>query len=423
MGKGSRADEIVITGMGAVSPLGIGTSVVREALFRGDCGLHPIHTFDTTSLPYRYAGEVTDFEPKKYVRPRKSIKVMSRDAQFAVASACFAMEQAQLTVGLEPGQVHPERLGTVVGAAPIRLPLERFGRCYELSMKDGVFNDIEWATHAMSEIYPLSFLNNTPNMLASHVTIALDARGPSNTLYTGDTSSLLAMGEACRVIQRGQADVVLSGAASCRLIPYDWIHAQLTEELADPSLDPQQASRPFDARRTGIGRSEAGAIFVLETRRHAEERGATILASILSHSSSWGTEGAGLKRSIQSTLNKAELTAGDLGHIHADAAGAREGDQIEAEVLRSLEADVPVWAMKGAMGHTYAAAGAMATLGSIIAFQADSVPPTLNYREPDPQCPIPVIHEKPATGLRQTALISSRTSLGQASTLLIAGNQ
>ncbi len=262
--------EVVVTGYGVVSPIGIGAQAFWEALCAGASGIGRISTLDTSGLPVHVAGEVKDFDAKLYVRPRKSLKVMARDTQLGVAAADFACQQA----GLAAGGVDPDRMGVVFGADIIATELSESMNCYRACMVDGEFEFSRFGNHGILETFPLLFLKILPNMIASHIAIAQDARGPNNTIHQGDVSSLMAIGEAVRAIERGAADVMLAGGASSRMQPLDWVRGCLTDDLASGAEHPEQVCRPFDLHRSGQVRGEGAAALVLESRRHAEARGA-----------------------------------------------------------------------------------------------------------------------------------------------------
>ena len=197
-------------------------------------------------------GEVRDFDPKKFVANRKSLKVMSRDAQLGVAAAALACRDA----GIVTGKVDPERFGVVFGADGICSPIEESETTYGVCLVDGQFAFERWGIEGMSASFPLGFLRVLPNMVASHVSIAQDARGPNNTIHEGEISSLLAVIEAASVIQRGMADVMLAGGASSQLHPLDFVRRLLLGRVSPRFEDPAAVVRPFDALRDGYVWSE-----------------------------------------------------------------------------------------------------------------------------------------------------------------------
>lgn len=421
----SRESEVVVTGIGVVSPIGIGLEPFWSALCEGRSGVDRITSFDASALPVQIAAEVRNFDGKEFVRPRKSLKVMSRDMQFAVAAAGMAQQHA----GLSPENVDPDRVGVVMGTDSIRTSVDEMALGYRRAVVNGEFHYDIWAGECIWDGYPLGMLKNLPNMPACHISIAQDARGPNNTIQQAEASSLLAISEAAGVIERGVADVMLAGASSSRLHPLDWIKSCLSEQLSPGGEDPRRASRPFDAMRDGLVRGEGAAVFILESRRHAQARGARILARILGRASACeprlnGTpvSGDGLRRAMAWALDRAALTPADVGHVNAHGLSTVDGDAGEARAIRELLGDVPVTALKSYFGNLYAAAGAVEMAASVLSLEQGLVPPTLNYQRPDQACPIQVVQDGPLSGTRPTCLLVNQTTIGQAAALLIASD-
>ena len=264
--------EVVITGIGVVSPIGIGVDAFHAALLEGRSGVRPITLFDASEFPVRIGAEVVDFDPKEYVRPRKSLKVMSRDIQFGFAAADMALTSA----GVQAGKLDPDRFGVVFGAEMIYCDLSELESMYRRCMIEGKLNFDLWGEVMASEMYPLWLLRNLPNMVACHIAIVHDARGPNNTIGQSDVSSLSAFFEAVRVIERDAADVMIAGAVGARVNPTSMSYRG-DNDLSHRNDDPAHASRPFDAQRDGLVHGEGAAAFILESRQHAQRRGAPIL--------------------------------------------------------------------------------------------------------------------------------------------------
>ena len=412
--------EVVITGIGVLSPIGIGREAFWGALRAGQSGIDRIRSFDTSGLPIAIAGEVRGFDAKSYVAHRKQLKVMSRDAQFGVAAAKLACHDA----GIEPGKLDPERLGVVLGADRICSSLTDSEMTYNACAVDGKFQFSRWAVEGAAASFPLNFLKVLPNMIASHVSIAHDARGPNNTIHHGEVSGLLAIAEAMHTIQRGAADIMLAGGASSQLNPFDCIRHCAMGILSRRSEDPAGAMRPFDADRDGQVLGEGAAIFVLENRQHAEARGATVLARLCGAASAFdarGHAGEGLCRTMRLALNQVNEETQQLGFVSACGLSTQDEDRIEAKAVGEVVPDVPVTALKSYFGNLGAAGGAMEMAASVLAVREGIVPRTLNYCRPDPQCPIRVIQEQPMTLAKRSALVINRTRAGQAATVVLRG--
>ena len=412
-------DDIVVTGIGIVSPIGIGRQAFWQSLVQGRSGVRPIRRFDASGLPSRIAGEIPDFDPAKYVTKRKSLKVMCRDTQLGVAATVLACRDAGIVEG---SNVDPQRLGVVLAADRICSDLADCRSSYEHSVTDHRFQMQRWAADAVGRSFPLMFLKVLPNMIASHVAIAHDARGPNNTIHQGETSALLAVGEAMRTIQRGAADVMIVGGASSQLHPFDIARHCVMGVLSRRHDNPAAVMRPFDARRDGQVWGEGAAAMILESRRHAEARGARIMARLLGfsstgqprtngHSRNW----TGLCRAIETAMEQSGMRREWLGHVNAHGLSSVHEDPVEARSLEAVVPGVPVFAPKSYFGNLGAASGAVELAASILSFDTGLVPATLNYDYPDPQCPVAAVRGSPIYASQATALSINWTWIGQAS--------
>ena len=415
--------EVVVTGVGVVSPIGIGKQRFAEALYAGRSGIRPFTLFDAAGLTVRIGGEISDFDPKAAGLPRKSLKVMPRDAQIGVAASLLACRDGAVS----DGNVDPERFGVILGADRICGSIGDSAPAYRKCMTDGRFDFSRWGPEGMPVVFPLSFLRVLPNMVASHMSIVHDARGPNNTIHHGEVSSLLAVSEAAQVIGRGMADVMLAGGASSQMDPHDWACHCASGRLSPRQEDPAAVMRPFDAGRDGEVRGEGAAVFLLERRRHAEARGATILARVAGWASASGPRGrapAGglaLRRAMAQALDRAGLRPGEIGHVNAHGFSTAGDDPVEAAAIHEVLPNAPVTAPRSYFGNLGAAAGAVEMAASVLAFSAGLVPPTLNYRRPDPACPVRVVSGEPLAGPIRSALLVNWTRIGQAVALVLTG--
>lgn len=416
--------DVVITGVGVVSPIGIGREPFWTALKQGRSGVGRVRQLDASHMPVQIAAEVDDFDPKIYVRPRKNLKVMCRDAQFGVAASTLAGEDA----GITAGTVDPDRFGVVFAADRIGTGVEASEPAYRACMAGGRFDFSRWGTDGLAASYPLGFLKVLPNMIASHISIVHDARGPNNTMHHAELSGLLAVSEAARVIQRGAADAMLAGGASSQMHHWDYIRRCVMGILSHRQDDPAAAMRPFDADRDGQVWGEGAAVFILEDRRHAEARGARILARLVGWAAACevrfrdnGPQGAGPCRAIELALGRAKLDANRLGHVNAHGVSTVRDDQIEAQALHKVVPGIPVTALKSYFGNLGAACGAVEMAASVLSLNPGIVPATLNYERPDPNCPLEVIHGQPLSSAASPALVVNSTSIGQAVAVVLAG--
>jgi 3-oxoacyl-[acyl-carrier-protein] synthase II len=423
--------DIVITGVGVVSPIGIGKVPFWAALCAGQSGVRRLEMFRDPALPSPIGGAVADFDAKQYVRPRKSLKVMSRDIQLAFAAADLACVDA----GLRERPIAPERLGVIFGASLIPGELDELAGTYRSCLVDGRFDFCRWGQSAMTELFPLWMLKYLPNMPACHIGIGQDARGPSNSITMGDVSSLSALAEAARILERGQADAIIVGGVGVGLHPVVWARGEVGR-VSRHCGDPAAASRPFDAERDGVVNAEGAAAFILEPLAHAQARGAAIFAHVLGAAAAFEPNGlrtpnqstsnvrrdGAIRRAIVGAMRDAGLTPAELGCVVAHGTSSIEDDRLEAQAIHVVLGDVPVTAPKSNLGFAGAGSGALETAVSVLALQQKLIPHTLNYEHPDPQCPVNVVHGQPRPLDRPTALVLSHSPHGQAVAVVLAAS-
>ncbi|MCC6493083.1 MAG: beta-ketoacyl-[acyl-carrier-protein] synthase family protein [Pirellulales bacterium] len=414
--------QVVITGLGVVSPVGIGALPFWDSLLAGQSGVDWLSETRGAELPFRYVARIKDFDPKLYVQPRKTIKVMCQEIQTAYAAAALAMEDA----GLASGQIEPERLGVVLGSEMLYGEVAEMLGVYRRCLEDDQFRVERWGEVAFKDLFPLWMLKYLPNMAACHISIAHDARGPNNSIVAGGASSLLAIGEAAKVIERGHADAMLAGGSGS-YAAFSGLPFRGWDQLTKWQGEPAAASRPFEARRSGLVPGEGAALLLLEAREHAERRGATILARITGFASRYEAPGGAWQRrtgratgqSIEAALQAAGLRGADIGHVNAHGESSIEADRAEAQAIRQTLGNVPVTALKSYFGDLAAASGAVELIGSVLSLVHGRVPATLNYEQPDPHCPVNVIHAAPLPVERPTAIALNQSSTGQAAALVI----
>lgn len=416
----SFARDVVITGLGVVSPLGIGREAFWTSLIEGRSGIRPSAMLTKVDFPVKIAGEVADFDGKQFVTPRKSLKVMCREIQFAYAAASLAMTDA----GLATGTYDSDRTGCVLGCDMLYCENEDIEDVYRACMVDGKFEWQRWGESFPSKIFPLWMLKYLPNMASCHIGIAIDARGPNNTITLGDASSLLAISEAAHVVARGHADVMLAGGTGSRLniTPLSYRGEAYLSHRHD---EPAKASRPFDAGRDGLVNGEGAATLVLEAREHAEARGANILCRVIASHSSFVTPKTdelnselAVRNAIAGAMQRAQLSPAELGHVNAHGLSTRAEDRNEAAAIRATLGDVPVFAPKSYFGNLGTGSGAIELAASALALAHGHVPATLNYETPDPTCPVKVLSQ-PRTDLPPTALCQNQSGTGQAAAVIL----
>jgi len=415
--------EVVFTGIGIACPLGIGREAVWSAVEERRSGVRLIDRLAETNFPTPIGGEVLDFEPKQYVKPRKSLKVMSRETQLGFTAARLAWEDA----GLDDATPDPERLGVVVGLNNIRARIEELADAYRATSDQGQFDMTRWGT-GMREMYPLWMLKFLPNMVCCHIGIALDARGPINTILEGEVSALLAIIEAADVIARGHADVMLAGGASSMLPMVDLLWRGGID-MSRNTANPAQACRPFDAQRDGSVASEGASMFVLESREHARRRGAVEQAQVLGYgrrcepcAATQKPTGQAIRQAIEAALAMGNVPASEIDHVNAHGVGTVEDDATEARAIEQVLGEVPVTAPKSFFGNLGGGSGATELAISLLGMKHGVTPPTLNYEQPDPACPVNVVSTAQPTRT-PNLLATNHKRTGQAVSLLVSADK
>lgn len=425
--------RVVVTGVGVLSPIGIGVDPFWASLAAGRSGISVVEQFGESAVPDHIGGEIKDFNDKtskNYIRQRKSIKVMCREIQLGVAAATLALEDAKIA----EGGVDPERLGVVYGANLMLSPPEKLAKaCYACTDPEThKFRHERWGTEGMGDMEPLWLLQYLPNMPACHIGISADARGPNNSLTQGEASGNLAVGEALRVIQRDHADVIITGTTGTTLHPVKSLHAAMWDVLAHANGDPGRACRPFDLNRSGQVIAEGAATLILEAESHALRRGARILGHVLGAGSACVIDRAGhpnLRRAMMLAMSDALRDAGvepqDIGHLNAHGLATPEADPLEAAAILDVFGDygrkIPVTALKSYFGNPGASCGTLEVAGSLLGLSHGVVPRTLNFETPDPACPLNVVAGESLPVSNRLFLKVNVTRTGQASAIVIAG--
>jgi 3-oxoacyl-[acyl-carrier-protein] synthase II len=426
MMAGDTPIRTVITGVGVVSPIGIGNDAFWDSLTHGRSGVGYLRAFRNGDVPTRLGAQILDFEPEHYIAHKKLLKVMSRDIQLGVAASSMAMGDANLV----RGSVDPDRLGVSFGAGRMSTTPEELSAAVEACSDANGFDYSRWGDVGINEVSPLWLLRQLPNMAACHVSIEFDARGPNNTITCRESSALLALAEAVGIIERGAADCMIVGAASSNIHPVDIVKLSLFDGLSRRVDDPHRACRPFDFDRDGTIVGEGAATFVVERHSHAVRRGAKIYAEILGVAAgcdgtgfSNGAGGTGLVRAINSAMRQAGINPRDLGHINAHGKSTQRDDLVEARAFhRAFQSDVddvPVTALKSYFGHFDAGSGAVELAGSLLALERGTIPMTLNYETPDPRCRLRVVQREPLRQQQRVALTVNRTAMGQSAAAIV----
>ena len=435
--------RVVITGLGLVTPLGIGISKVWEALSHSRGAIGKLQAFPVDGLPNDLGAEVLGLDKKSLIDlalPRvkkilsKSLKFMARDIQLSVACAQLAFQDA----GLDEARIDPTRIGVDLGAGLISTELEELAPAIDAGYGGGANFDYGlYARDGIEKITPIWLLKYLPNMLACHISILLDCQGPSNTITEAEAASNVAIGEAARIIARGRADLMITGGADSKIHPLSLIRMSLLKQMSQWSGDGSRACRPFDRDRDGYVPGEGAGILILEEREHALARGAKIYGEILAYGSGCDArpgggldpDGVGTEIAIRAALRGAELSPADVGHVNAHGAATIASDLAESRAIARVfgasggdQPAVPVTALKGFMGNIVSGCGAVELISSLIGVNQGLIPPTLNCDEYDPKCaPLDLVTGSPRPTANPVFLNTNLTRHGQAATVLVRG--
>jgi 3-oxoacyl-[acyl-carrier-protein] synthase II len=430
------ADRVAITGAGVVTPVGCGYEAFRDALMQGRSGVGPITSFNCTGLDTRIAAEVRDGEADlaAWVEPRKATKLMSRAALFAVAAAAMARRHA----GLGRGDVDSRRIAVVVGAGGMGpTDLDLLAIQAEAAIDGAEAGGTGgWDIPTFARLYvgrtnPLATLRGLPNLAAAHVAIQNEAQGPNATITTACSAGTQAIGEGMRLIQRGDADVVLAGGTDAAVNPVALLGFSLLGTLSRRNDEPGRASRPFDRERDGFVIGEGAGFVLLERGAFAQARGARVLAELAGYGvtcDAWRItderpDAEGAARAIGLCLAGAGMAARDVGYVNAHGTGTRMNDITETRALKlslgSWVGGVPVSSTKSMIGHLLAAAGAVELVAALVAIRERFLPPTVNLEAADDVCDLDYVPNVARPASPEAALSTSFGFGGQNACLAI----
>jgi 3-oxoacyl-[acyl-carrier-protein] synthase II len=372
--------RVVVTGVGLVCALGIGTDESWKNLLAGHSGVRTITLFDTTGFDCTIAGEVKNFDPFQWIE-KKELKKMGRFIQVALAGADFAIRGAKWT----PEQSDLDEVGVYVSSGI------------------GGFDIIErehWklVQGGPGKISPFFIPSAIVNLASGHISIRYGARGPNSATATACSASAHAIGDSFKIIERGAAEMMICGGTEATITPMGVGGFASMKALSTRNDDPQHASRPFDAQRDGFVVGEGAGILILESLEHAQKRNAEILAEIVGYGMSGDAyhitqpaeNGDGAYRVMKAALKDAKLSPGDIGYVNAHGTSTPLGDMLETIALKRVFGDraknVPVSSTKSMTGHLLGGAGGLEAGISVLALRDQILPPTINQETPDPAC-------------------------------------
>lgn len=394
--------RVAVTGMGAVTPIGTGIPAFTESLFAGKCGIGPITRFDTTDYKVRIAAEVKDFDPAKYME-RGEIRKIDLFSHYAIAAAVEAFEDS----GLKEYAYDPWRTGVYVGSG--------IGGITTLCREHERLN-----AGGPSRVSPYLIPMMIGNMATGLLAIRFKAKGQSLPVVTACGTGSHSIGEAFRAIKDGYADIIIAGGAEAAITPLG-LSGFISCMALSQNSDPETACRPFDKNRDGFVMGEGSGCLILEEYEHAKARGAKIYAEIAGygntndayHMTAPDPEGEGAAHAMKLAMQEAGLTPSDIGYINAHGTSTPLNDKTEAYAIKKVFGDhtakLAVSSTKSMTAHMLGAAGAVEAIACILAIQKGMLPPTIHYKEADPDCDLDVV---PNTARKADVKAAISNSLG-----------
>jgi 3-oxoacyl-[acyl-carrier-protein] synthase II len=378
--------RVVVTGMGVISPLGVGLDPTWSNLLAGQCGIGLVTFFDASPLPCRIAGQVKDFDPQQFDIDKKLARRCDRFTLFALATSLQALTQARLTI--EPS--FADRAGVIIGSGigGLNTLMDQFTVLFQKGPE---------------RISPFFVTMLITDLAAGQIAIKYGLKGPNFAISSACSTAAHAVGESVEIIRRGDADVMLAGGSEAPIVLISMAAFGNMHALSTRNDDPARASRPFDAQRDGFVLSEGAATLVLEAEEFALARNAPILAEVAGyaatddahHVTDPAPNGDGGARAMRAALAKAGVRPEEVQYINAHGTSTFAGDRAEIAAVKSVFGDhaykVPISSTKGATGHMLGAGGAVEAAFCIEAMRHGIIPPTINYEFPDPECDLDIV--------------------------------
>ncbi len=392
--------RVVVTGMGLVTPAGLGGEPYWNAVLAGETVITRFPEGTSLDIPLKMAGILRDFKPEAFVTHRKQLKVMSREIQLAVAASHLALRDADF---------HPEedrrfRYGISLGAGVLNTDLDEMSGGIRASLDaEGKFDMKKFGAEGIRALFPLWFLKYLPNMPACHVGMAHGFRGPSNTVTTSSAAGAQAIGEAMRVIRRGDADVMLAGGTDSKINAVGISRFNLLGLLSQRDDLAQPNYCPFDKNHDGIFLGEGAGLLLLEEKEHALARGARIYGEILGYGDASdyncdprdNQDHQGKALAMKRALEESAVEASDVDFILANGSGVPQDDDLEAAAISSLFEKqfgaLAVTGVKPITGHSVYASGGIEFAAGLLAMRDHVIPPLANFETPSAQCHLPIV--------------------------------
>ncbi len=393
--------RVVITGMGVVSPIGNGLEEFWQSLMAGRSGVGPITRFDSSGIDTKFAAEVKNFDAEQYM-DKKDARRADRFVRFAAAATRQALEQADLTAE----KTDPDRFGVIIGSG-----------IGGIETWEGQYETLR--TKGPQRVSPFFIPMMISDMASGQISMMFGAKGPNYCTVSACSSAGHAIGESMRIIQRGEADAIITGGTEASITILSFAGFCAMKAMSTRNDDPDHASRPFDVDRDGFVMGEGAGILIIEELEHARRRGATILAEIVGygatadahHMTAPAPEGEGAARAMKHCLADARLTPSDVDYINAHGTSTPLNDKYETMAMKSTFGEtirtIPISSTKSMMGHLLGASGGVELIVCVQTIQHGMIAPTINYASPDPECDLDYVPNTPRPATVDVAMSNS----------------
>ncbi|HDP36261.1 MAG TPA: beta-ketoacyl-[acyl-carrier-protein] synthase II [Candidatus Atribacteria bacterium] len=381
-------NRVVITGLGPVTPVGIGKNKFWQSLIQGKCGIDRISYFDTENYPTKIAAEVKDFDYTNYISVKEANR-MDKSTQFSVVAAMLALEDSKLEITEKDSYSAGVIIGSGIGG------IGTFEKQHKILLEKGP-----------GRVSPFFVPMMISNISAGEIAIKIGAKGPNGVITTACASSTHALGMAFKLLQQGDAQIIISGGAETAITPMALAGFCKMKALSTQNDHPKNASKPFDKERDGFIMAEGAGILILETLQHAKERNANIYAEILGfgmtadayHITAPAPEGEAAAKAMEIALKDAKIRPSQIDYINAHGTSTPLNDKLETlavkRVFGKYAYDLKVSSIKSMTGHLLGASGGAEAIATVITIKNDLIPPTINYNSPDPDCDLDYVPNK-----------------------------
>ncbi|MFO7247871.1 MAG: beta-ketoacyl-ACP synthase II [Bacillota bacterium] len=393
--------RVVITGVGVISPVGNDAQTFWASLLAGKSGIGPVTHFDASEFPTRIAGEVKDFDPSAFM-DKKDVKRTDRFVQFAIAATKMALEDARLKIE----EQDPERIGVYIGSGIGGLAT--WEDQHRVLLEKGP-----------RRVSPFLIPMMIANMAAGQVSIHFGLKGPNSAPITACATGTHAIGDAFKIIQRGEADVMVAGGTEATIRPLAFAGFCAARAMSTRNDEPEKASRPFDKDRDGFVMGEGAGVLILEELEHAKRRGAPIIAEVIGYGMSADAfhltqpdpDGDGAKRAMLAAIRDAGIRPEEVDYINAHGTSTELNDKVETQAIKAAFGEhaykLAVSSTKSMTGHMLGAAGAVEAIATALALRDQILPPTINYETPDPACDLDYVPNEARRAPVRVALSNS----------------